>query len=130
MTSHKPRRPRRRWQQAWSNRVHAGGDAAARSHGWTVTVTSTRSGLSGRVYRDPRFAARILAGSSIGQRRAEAAVAAGCDAPGDLPASRPHPPQAASSLDEVLTATHDAFEFLLTVDPRPPGSRGLGERRR
>ncbi len=70
MTSHEPRRARRGWQQAWSDRIHAGGDAAARRHGWTVTVTSSRSGLSGRVYRDPRFATRTLAGPSTDQRRA------------------------------------------------------------
>ena len=70
MTSPEPRRPRRRWQSAWSDRVHAAGDAAARCHGWTIMVISTRSGLSGRVYRDPRFATRTLAGPSTDQRRA------------------------------------------------------------
>jgi hypothetical protein len=88
MKSHEPRRPRCGWQQAWGDRVHAAGDAAARSHGWTVTVTSARSGLSGRVYRDPRFATRALAGSSTDQRRAGLDVMPGCDAPGDLTANR------------------------------------------
>jgi hypothetical protein len=88
MTPPKPRRPRRRWQHAWSNRIHAAGDAAARRHGWTVTVTSTRSGLSGRVYRDPRFGTRNLAGSSTDHRRAGPGVPAGCEAPGDLTRNR------------------------------------------
>jgi hypothetical protein len=88
MTSHKPQRPRRGWQQAWSDRVHTGGDAAARRHGWTVTVASTRSGLSGRVYRDPRFGTRNLAGSSTDQCRAGPHVLTGCEAPGDLTADR------------------------------------------
>ena len=88
MTSPEPLPGRRRWQQAWSDRVHAAGDTAARRHGWTVTVTSTRSGLSGRVYRDPRFATRTLAGSSTDQRRAGPDVVAGCDAPGDLTGNR------------------------------------------
>ncbi len=89
MTSPEPRRARRRWQHAaWSNRVHAAGDASARRHGWTVTVTSSRSGLSGRVYRDPRFAARNLVGSSTEQRRAGPHVLTGCDAPGDLTGPR------------------------------------------
>ncbi len=87
MTSHEPRRPRG-WQQAWSNRIHAAGDAAARRHGWTVTVTSTRSGLSGRVYRDPRFAGRVLVGSSTDHRCADPDVVPGCDAPGDLTGNR------------------------------------------
>ena len=88
MTSHKPWRPRRRWQQAWSDWVHAGGDAAARCHGWTITVTSTRSGFSGRVYRDPRFGTRDLAESSADQRRAGPHVPIGCDAPGELTRNR------------------------------------------
>jgi hypothetical protein len=88
MTSHEPRRPRRGWQQAWSDRVHAAGDAAARRHGWTITATSARSGLSGRVYSDPRFATRTLAGSSTGQRRVGPDVMPGCDAPGDLTGNR------------------------------------------
>ena len=70
MTSPESRRPRRGWQQAWSDRVHAAGDAAARRHGWTVTVTSDRSRFNGRVYRDPRFGAQNLAGPSTDQRRA------------------------------------------------------------
>jgi len=88
MKAHEPRRLRRRWQHAWSNRIHAAGDAAASSHGWTVTVTSTRSGLSGRVYRDPRFGTRDLAESSADQRRAGPHVPIGCDAPGELTRNR------------------------------------------
>ena len=88
MKAHEPRRLRRRWQHAWSNRIHAAGDAAASSHGWTVTVTGTRSGLSGRVYRDPRFGTRNLAGSSTDQCRPGPHVLTGCEAPGDLTADR------------------------------------------
>ncbi len=88
MTSHELRWPRRRWQHAWSDRVHAGGDAAASSHGWTVTVTSTRSGLSGRVYRDPRFGTGNLAGSSTDLCRPGPHVLTSCEAPGDLTADR------------------------------------------
>jgi hypothetical protein len=88
MTSREPRRPRRRWQQAWTGRTHAAGDAAARRHGWTITITSTRSGLSGRVYRDPRFGTRDLAGSSRDHRGAGLGMMNGCDAPGDLTRNR------------------------------------------
>jgi hypothetical protein len=88
MTSHEPRRARRRWQQAWSDRMHAAGDAAARRHGWTVTVTSARSGFSSREYRDPRFGTRDLVGSSTDHRRAGPGVPAGCEAPGDLTRNR------------------------------------------
>ena len=88
MTSPEPRRARRRWRRAWTDRVHAAGDAAARRHGWTVKVTSTRSGFSGRVYRDPRFEAPTLAGSSTDQRRAGPGLVTGCDAPGDLTGNR------------------------------------------
>ncbi len=70
MSSHESRQAHRGWQQAWTDRVHAAGDAAARRHGWTITVTSDRFRFNGRVYRDPRFGARNLAGPSTDQRRA------------------------------------------------------------
>jgi hypothetical protein len=41
-----------------SDRIHTGADGRAQARGWTVTETSGRFGLSGRSYRDPRFAAR------------------------------------------------------------------------
>jgi hypothetical protein len=41
-----------------SDRIHAATDGRARARGWQVTQTSGRFGLSGRSYRDPRFAAR------------------------------------------------------------------------
>jgi hypothetical protein len=41
-----------------SDRVHAATDDRARALGWEVTQTPGRFGLSGRSYRDPRFAAR------------------------------------------------------------------------
>jgi uncharacterized membrane protein len=41
-----------------SDRVHAAADDRARALGWTVTQTPGRLGLSGRSYRDPRFAVR------------------------------------------------------------------------
>ncbi len=91
MLFHEPRRARRRWQQVLSDRVHAAGDTVARSHGWTVTVTSTRSGFGGRVYCDPRFGPRSLAESSTGKRRPGPVMVTGCDAPGDLSGNRrPH----------------------------------------
>ena len=88
MSSHESRQAHRGWQQAWNERVHAAGDAVARRHGWTITVTSTRSGFSGRVYRDPRFGTRDLAESSADQRRAGPHVPIGCDAPGELTRNR------------------------------------------
>jgi len=39
-------------------RVHAAADDRARARGWQVTPTPGRLGLTGRSYRDPRFAAR------------------------------------------------------------------------
>ena len=51
-------------QQALSDRVHAGGDAAAAVHGWTVTKGTGRFGFGARAYRDPRFAARQAAAAS------------------------------------------------------------------
>lgn len=41
-----------------SDRIHVGADDRARALGWEVTQTPGRFGLSGRSYRDPRFAAR------------------------------------------------------------------------
>ena len=41
-----------------STRAHAAGDARARALGWEITPTSGRAGLTGRSYRDPRFATR------------------------------------------------------------------------
>jgi hypothetical protein len=41
-----------------SDRAHATADDRARALGWEVTETSSRLGLSGRRYRDPRFGAR------------------------------------------------------------------------
>ena len=41
-----------------SARAHATADDRARALGWTVTQTPGWLGLSGRSYRDPRFAAR------------------------------------------------------------------------
>ena len=41
-----------------STRAHAAGDARARDLGWEITRTPDRAGLTGRTYRDPRFATR------------------------------------------------------------------------
>jgi hypothetical protein len=41
-----------------SDRVHATADDQARALGWQVTETAGPLGLTGRRYRDPRFAAR------------------------------------------------------------------------
>jgi hypothetical protein len=41
-----------------SDRLYADADDRAWALGWTVTETSGWLGLSGRSYRDPRFAAR------------------------------------------------------------------------
>jgi hypothetical protein len=41
-----------------SDRIHAAADDRARARGWQVTQTPGPFGLSGRGYRDPRFAAR------------------------------------------------------------------------
>ena len=41
-----------------SDRIHAAADDRGRALGWEVTKTPGRLGLSGRSYRDPRFAAR------------------------------------------------------------------------
>ena len=59
-----PRRPRAlaawvlRFHRHLPDRLHAGGDAIARQHGWTITPTAGRFGFAGRTYRDPRFAHR------------------------------------------------------------------------
>lgn len=44
--------------QRASDRAHSAADARARHAGWDITTTPGRSGLTGRIYRDPRFAAR------------------------------------------------------------------------
>ena len=41
-----------------SDRAHGAGDVCAREQGWTVTWTPGPLGLSGRLYRDPRFDSR------------------------------------------------------------------------
>jgi hypothetical protein len=41
-----------------SGRIHAAADDRAPALGWQVTQAPGRFGLSGRSYRDPRFAAR------------------------------------------------------------------------
>lgn len=41
-----------------SDRVHATADDQARAHGWEITETPGPLGLTGRRYRDPRFATR------------------------------------------------------------------------
>jgi hypothetical protein len=48
----------RRRQRELSDRVHAAGDAAAASHGWTITKTTGVFGFGARIYRDPRFDSR------------------------------------------------------------------------
>ena len=53
-------RPRAACQRL-SGRVHAAADDRARARGWQVTPTPGRLGLTGRSYRDPRFAARLQA---------------------------------------------------------------------
>ncbi|MHB1597149.1 MAG: hypothetical protein ACYCU3_23610 [Streptosporangiaceae bacterium] len=56
-----------------STRIHAAGDARARDLGWEITRTPGRAGLTGRRYRDPRFATRTAtAGRAVtaGGRRA------------------------------------------------------------
>jgi hypothetical protein len=73
----------RRWRQEMSDRVHAAGDAAAHSHGWTVTQTTAWSDFGGREYRDHRFATRGLPGSSTGHHRSRPCVITACDPPGD-----------------------------------------------
>ena len=59
-------------QRRLSNRVHARGDAAARQHGWAITVTTEQLGSGGRVYRNHRLITHPtghLAGRTpVGQR--------------------------------------------------------------
>jgi hypothetical protein len=43
-----------------SDRIHAGGEAIARQHGWEVTRATGRLGLGARTYHDPRFTQRAL----------------------------------------------------------------------
>jgi hypothetical protein len=43
-----------------SDRIHAGGEAVARQHGWEITRTTGRLGLGTRTYHDPRFSQRAL----------------------------------------------------------------------
>jgi hypothetical protein len=43
-----------------SDRIHAGGEAIARQHGWEITRASGRLGLGARTYHDPRFTQRAL----------------------------------------------------------------------
>ena len=47
-----------------SDRLHSAADDRARARGWAVTHTPGRFGLTGRSYRDPRFAARRQAHQS------------------------------------------------------------------
>jgi hypothetical protein len=49
-----PRLPRQ-----LSDCVHRDSDALAREHGWSITATTGWFGFGTRVYRDPRFAARM-----------------------------------------------------------------------
>ncbi|MGO8882748.1 MAG: hypothetical protein ACLQI7_03405 [Streptosporangiaceae bacterium] len=55
-----------RFQQRFSDRVHAGGDALAREHGWAITAATGRLGFGARVYRDPRFGPRATAAARPG----------------------------------------------------------------
>jgi hypothetical protein len=41
-----------------SDRIHAGGEAIARSNGWEITSVTGRFGFGARIYHDPRFAHR------------------------------------------------------------------------
>jgi hypothetical protein len=63
LTAAPPRRPRtvgfvRATARKLTDRVHGAADDRARALGWEVTQTPGRFGLSGRSYRDPRFATR------------------------------------------------------------------------
>ena len=49
-----PRLPRQ-----LSDCVHQDSDALAREHGWSITATTSWFEFGTRVYRDPRFAARM-----------------------------------------------------------------------
>jgi hypothetical protein len=43
-----------------SDRIHAGGEAIARQHGWEISRSAGRFGLGARTYHDPRFTHRSL----------------------------------------------------------------------
>jgi hypothetical protein len=66
-TSRRPCRPLSRLA-AWatrplerlSDRIHAGGEAIARQHGWEITRDTGRLGFGARTYHDPRFTQRSL----------------------------------------------------------------------
>jgi hypothetical protein len=84
ITAGRARRPRiahlvRAAARKLSDRLYADADDRARALGWTVTETPGWLGLSGRSYRDPRFAARR-------QDRQNASV--GRDDCHELPAAR------------------------------------------
>jgi hypothetical protein len=49
-----------------SDRIHAGGEATARQHGWEITRTAGRLGLGVRTYHDPRFTQRAPANGHSG----------------------------------------------------------------
>jgi hypothetical protein len=49
-----------------SDRIHAGGDAIARQHGWEITRATGRLGLGTRTYHDPRFTQRALGAGHSG----------------------------------------------------------------
>jgi hypothetical protein len=122
MSSHESRRARGRWRQAWSDRVHAAGDAAARRHGWTITITSTRSRFRGRVYRDPRFGTRNLAGPSTDQRRAGPGMLTGWTQQRRTNRHSPHTP--ADPRDPDFPAT--CAPQLIPLRPRRWARRALG----
>jgi hypothetical protein len=54
-----------------SERIYAAADDRARALGWEITETPGRFGLSGRSYRDPRFAARRRIPQDMPTRRDE-----------------------------------------------------------
>jgi hypothetical protein len=120
MSSHESRRAHRGWRQAWSDRVHAAGDAAARRHGWTITVTSDRSRFSGRVYRDPRFGTRNLAGPSTDQRRAGPGMLTGWTHRRRTNRHSPHPGRSeGSGLPSCLRASADPVAAMAVGPLRP-----------
>jgi hypothetical protein len=49
-----------------SDRIHAGGEAIAREHGWEITRDTGRFGLGVRTYHDPRFTQRALGADHSG----------------------------------------------------------------
>jgi hypothetical protein len=52
-----------------SDRIHAGGEAIARQHGWEITRATGRLGLGARTYHDPRFTQRALGTGHSGPGR-------------------------------------------------------------